>query len=109
MDNYQNVCYLIHFDEPVGGKSHYLGFAPDLSARIAKHRASEGAAMTRRANARGISWRVVRVWRDSDRDAEVALKAMIPKNLCPHCNLRVSRQKARSLAEQSRQTQGRPL
>jgi predicted GIY-YIG superfamily endonuclease len=106
---YRNVCYLIHFDEPVGGKSHYLGFAPELSARIAKHRASKGAAMTRKANDLGISWQVVRVWRDADRDAEVALKAMIPKNLCPYCNLRVSRQKARSLAEQSRQTQGRPL
>lgn len=109
MSEYRNVCYLIHFDEPVSGVQHYLGFAKYLPDRIAAHRRGDGALLTNRANIRGISWRVVRVWRGSDRDAEVALKAMIPKNLCPYCNLRVSRQKARSLAEQSRQTQGRPL
>jgi len=93
---YRNVCYLIHFDEPVSGKQHYLGFAVDLSERIARHRASKGARLTARANARGISWRVVRVWRNADADAEIALKAMIPKNLCPHCNKRVARQKYRA-------------
>lgn len=95
MDKYENVCYLIHFDEPVSGVQHYLGFATDLHKRIAQHRASEGARLTARANARGISWRVVRVWRNADADAERALKAMVPKNLCPHCNVRVKRQKAR--------------
>ncbi len=96
MSEYRNVCYLIHFDEPVSGVQHYLGFALNLAERIAKHRASEGARLTARANARGIGWRVVRVWRDADAGAEVALKAMVPKNLCPHCNKRVAWQKARS-------------
>ncbi len=97
MDNYQNVCYLIHFDEPISGVQHYLGFAVDLHERIAKHRASEGSRLTVRANARGISWRVVRVWRDADADAEVALKNMIPKNLCPYCNARAQRKRARQV------------
>jgi predicted GIY-YIG superfamily endonuclease len=95
--DYENVCYLIHFDEPVGRSKaqHYLGFATDLRRRIAQHRAGKGSAITARANALGIGWRVVRVWRDADLDAEQALKAMLPKNLCPYCNVRVRRQKAR--------------
>ncbi len=109
VDNYQNVCYLIHFDEPIGKShaQHYLGYASDLRRRIAQHRASEGSSLVRSANARGISWRVVRVWRDADLDAERALKSMIPKNLCPHCNVRISRRKARLEAAQSSQVQGR--
>jgi len=97
VDDYRNVCYLIHFDKPVGNSKaqHYLGFAKSLPERIAKHRASKGSAITARANKLGIGWRVVRVWRNADADAEVALKSMLPKNLCPHCNKRVERQKAR--------------
>jgi hypothetical protein len=40
-------------------------------------------------------------------DAERALKSMIPKNLCPHCNVRLSRRKARLKSMQSNQVQGR--
>ena len=96
-DGYTNVCYLIHFDVPVGKSKaqHYLGFATDLRRRIAQHRASKGSAITARANKLGISWHVVRVWRDADLDAEQALKAMLPKNLCPYCNVRVRRKNAR--------------
>lgn len=97
MSEYRNVCYLIHFDNPVGGSKaqHYLGFATDLPRRIAQHRASKGSAITARANHLGIGWQVVRVWRNADLDAEQALKSMLPKNLCPHCNIRVQRQKQR--------------
>lgn len=97
MDDYLNVCYLIHFDEPVGKShaQHYLGFAKDLRKRIEQHRTDRGAALIRSANARGIGWRVVRVWRNADADAEIALKKMIPKNLCPHCNVSVTRKRQR--------------
>jgi predicted GIY-YIG superfamily endonuclease len=97
VDDYQNVCYLIHFDEPVGKShaQHYLGFAKDLRKRIEQHRTDRGAALIRSANARGIGWRVVRVWRNADADAEIALKKMIPKNLCPHCNVSVTRKRQR--------------
>lgn len=98
MGKYENVCYLIHFDKPVGNSraQHYLGFAKNLPERIARHRTSKGAALTARANALGIGWQVVRVWRDADGDAEAALKSMIPKNLCPHCNVRLQRQRLRA-------------
>jgi predicted GIY-YIG superfamily endonuclease len=109
-DRYTNVCYLIHFDEPVNrsGVQHYLGYASDLRVRISQHRMGKGAGMTRNANARGIGWRVVRVWRNADLDAEQALKAMVPKNLCPYCNRRAVRQRARLDAGQNSQVQGRP-
>ncbi len=107
MDDYRNVCYLIHFDEPVSGVQHYLGFTTDLRRRISQHRSGEGALLLNRANIKGVGWRVVRVWRDADLDAEAALKAMIPKNLCPHCNKRVARQKARADSLHNR-VQGRP-
>ncbi len=103
MGEYRNVCYLVHFDKPVGNSKaqHYLGFAKSLPERIAKHRASKGAAITARANKLGIGWRVVRVWRNADADAEIALKAMLPKNLCPYCNKRAARQKYRAELSES--------
>jgi len=95
VDDYQNVCYLIHFDEPVNraGVQHYIGFAKYLPDRIAQHRASKGAELTRRANDMGISWRVVRVWASADADAEKALKKLGGINLCPVCSKFYPRQK----------------
>jgi predicted GIY-YIG superfamily endonuclease len=88
VDDYQNVCYLIHFDKPVNkaGVQHYLGFAKHLPDRIASHRASTGSEMTRRANKAGISWSVVRVWSNADADAEKSLKKLGGINLCPICS-----------------------
>ncbi len=105
---YRNVCYLIHFDEPVykTGQQHYLGFSTSLPERIERHRTNKGSAITARANKLGIGWRVVRVWRDADLDAERALKSFVPKNLCPHCNVKVRLQRAR--AEKIESGQGRP-
>ena len=88
MDDYQDVCYLIHFEKPLDGSGvqHYLGFAPDLRQRIEKHRKSKGARLTARANHLGIGWRVVRVWRGADWKSEKYLKGLGASNLCPHCS-----------------------
>ncbi len=86
--DYENVCYLIHFDEPVNraGVQHYIGFAKSLPERVSQHRASKGASITARANALGIGWQVVRVWRNASREAELGLKQFGGKNLCPYCS-----------------------
>jgi predicted GIY-YIG superfamily endonuclease len=86
--DYENVCYLIHFERPINksGTQHYIGFALHLNERIAKHRASKGAQILRRANALGIRWEVVRVWRNGSREAELGLKQFGGKNLCPRCS-----------------------
>lgn len=90
VDNYQNVCYLIHFDEPVNatGVQHYIGFASDLKRRISQHRLGKGARLTSKANALGIGWRVVRVWQAKEPywESEKYLKSLGGSNLCPHCS-----------------------
>ncbi len=88
MEGYKNVCYLIHFDKPIGGSKaqHYIGFTTDLEKRVASHRATTGSGLTGRANFLGISWKVVRVWRDADTNSEKALKRFGGVNLCPICS-----------------------
>jgi putative endonuclease len=88
VDDYQNVCYLIHFDEPIGNAQHYLGFAPDLQGRMKKHRTNKGAKITAIANNRGIGYRVVRVWKVPEPfyKSEKYLKGLGAADLCPHCS-----------------------
>ena len=102
MDDYLNVCYLIHFDKPVNkaGIQHYIGFAKDLNERISKHRASQGSELTRRANQAGISWKVVRVWRSADADAEKSLKKLGGVNLCPYCSKYLPRSNSRHQSQE---------
>jgi len=98
---YQNVCYLIHFDKPVNGAGHqhYIGFTSYLPDRIASHRASTSSGLTGRANRAGIPWRVVRVWRNADIASEKALKHLGGVNLCPICSKFMS--KSKSIASRS--------
>lgn len=49
------VCYLIHFERPYRHARHYLGWTVDLEARLAKHRAGNGARLLRVATAAGIA------------------------------------------------------
>ncbi len=88
MDEYKNVCYLIHFDEPIGNAKHYLGFAPDLQNRMVKHRSNKGAKLTAIANNKGITYRVVRIWKVPEPfyKAEKYLKGLGAADLCPHCS-----------------------
>ena len=50
-----NVCYLLHFDEPIGNPDnprgqaqHYLGYANYLPRRAEEHLTGRGAAITGR-------------------------------------------------------------
>jgi hypothetical protein len=83
------VLYLLHFERPISAAhttQHYIGFALDLAARLAEHRAGRGARLTQVAIERGISFEVVRVW-PGDRNAERALKnRKAAPRLCPCCN-----------------------
>lgn len=81
--------YLLHFDRPISDKhtcQHYIGFALDVPARLALHRAGSGARLCQVAKERGIGFHLVRTWR-GDRNLERALKNR--KNaprLCYCCN-----------------------
>ena len=64
---------------------HYVGYTDDLARRIEQHRAGEGAEFLKRANEQGITWMVVRVWMDADRDKEKSVKGMSARIVCPVC------------------------
>ena len=103
--------YLVHFERKIGkplsdeqrarfGEAprkngytahagHYIGSARDVEerdrTRLTKSR--EGLALFREAVKQGIGWKVVRLWKSSDRNFEKKLKRRknAPK-LCPFCN-----------------------
>ena len=90
------TTYLLHFDRPLARGTrardgrpltagHYLGSAADLDARLAEHRAGQGARLTAVIHARGIGFTLARTW-DGGRDVERRLKRRkeAPR-LCPLC------------------------
>lgn len=80
------MVYLIHFDRPYKQAKHYTGSTRDLDARLARHRAGDGARLLQVLNQNGIGYQVVRTW-EGGRDIERKVKAM--KNaphLCPVCH-----------------------
>lgn len=85
----QGIVYLLHFERPISKAhttQHYLGWCLDLPARLAVHRAGNGARLTQIAVERGIAFEVVRTWEGS-REFERYLKngKRGPK-LCPVCH-----------------------
>ena len=80
------TCYLIHFDRPLGHAQHYLGYARDVSARLADHRAGYGARLMQVVAEQGITWRLARTWPQGDRTLERRLKRWHKScQLCPIC------------------------
>lgn len=83
------AVYLLHFERPYpNGRRprHYLGFAVNLDARLAEHRAGRGARLLAVVREVGIGWRVARVWPDGDRPLERRLKNWKKaRRFCPAC------------------------
>ena len=82
--------YLVCFDallgdlaNPKGRAGHYLGWADDVDARMAEHRAGRGARILAACVQRGIAFHVVRTWADADRSFERRLKRQ--HNAWKHC------------------------
>jgi hypothetical protein len=97
------AVYLIHFKNKLGRCQHYIGYAKDVDARIAAHRATtwtpptvegEGGTLTGKGatilgvlNHYGIGWDVVQVWPNGDRQLERHLKNQKnARRYCPVCN-----------------------
>lgn len=82
------VVYLLHFHERLGNErhsiQHYIGFTPDLEARLEKHREGRGARVTEVLKERGIGFDVVAVW-PGNRQIENALKLHGATRICPTC------------------------
>lgn len=84
------MVYLLHLSAPLGSDrhqaQHYLGWAQDVEARLAMHRAGRGARMLAVAVERGITFEVARLWL-GDRAIERQLKQMgHARRLCPVCS-----------------------
>lgn len=86
-----SYCYLIHFDRPISDRhttQHYLGFtSQSVKRRLLAHLQKRGSRLTQVAIERGISFRVVRIWRNGTRSLERQLKNRKEgPYLCPLCN-----------------------
>jgi predicted GIY-YIG superfamily endonuclease len=80
------MIYLLHISPPYKHARHYIGFANDVTARIAEHRAGTGARLPQVAVEAGSKLVLVRTW-PGGRNEERRLKNRknAPK-LCPICN-----------------------
>lgn len=82
--------YLLHFDRRISDRhscQHYVGFADDVDARLALHRAGQGARLTQVAVERGIGFVVARVWPGGTRALERQIKRRKhAPDLCPLCS-----------------------
>lgn len=56
------TVYLLHFDEPVTGHSHYLGWTRRFEGRMNDHRTGSGSKATNAARAQGIGFQVAVTW-----------------------------------------------
>jgi hypothetical protein len=91
MQPQHNVCYLLHFDQPIGSDNprgraqHYLGYADRLDRRALQHLTGRGAKITQALVARNIGFQIARTWPGS-RSFERKLKNYKGSNrLCPIC------------------------
>lgn len=77
-----SCCYLIKLAVPLGNQKHsaqyYLGSCANLKKRFDQHLKGTGAAFTRAANQKGISFQIVYIWRTKTkkeaRKLEIKLK-----------------------------------
>ena len=79
-------CYLLHFTEKYQHAGHYLGFSPNIAARLQEHEAGRGARLTQVVKDAGIGWTLARTWPKATRRDERRLKCQkhAPR-LCPVC------------------------
>jgi len=84
--------YLIHMDQKMFRAQHYLGYTSleSVDQRLKRHLQNHGARMLAAANGKGITYRVVRVWKcDNWRDARALERKLKGRKnaaqLCPVC------------------------
>ena len=81
------MIYLIHFSRPFKHARHYLGYAEDIDARLARHYNGRGSRLCQIVAEAGIELTIVRKW-NGDRKRERAIKNLGRSGcvLCPICN-----------------------
>lgn len=56
------TVYLLHFDDPVAGRQHYVGYTTNLKRRLWQHQNGRGARLTKLVHAAGVEMRLPRTW-----------------------------------------------
>lgn len=82
------TMYLLHFDQPLGGKQHYLGSTFDgrLFQRMREHQRGHGGRFTRRFSQAGIGFTLAAAWTINRREDEAARKRTGHlARICPVC------------------------
>lgn len=82
------AIYLLHFDQPVGVRLHYIGSArtDQLERRLRNHANGIGARLPRLAMEQGSGFTLSRLWMATSRDPERLLKENGHfKRHCPIC------------------------
>ena len=83
--------YLLHFDRPYRHAAHYLGYSPNIPARLREHAAGTGARLTQVVKDAGIGWQLARTWPGATRRDERRLKRRgSGRRQCPMCKAAVS-------------------
>lgn len=80
--------YILHFDQPVRGKTHYMGSAEDheLDNRLRRHQLGTGANLTAQAHRQGIGFTLGGLYKGADRSLEKRMKARRQHSVfCSHC------------------------
>ena len=78
-----SCCYLIKLDKPLGNQKHraqyYLGSCINLKKRFEQHLNGNGAAFTRAAVEKGISFEIIYIWRTKTKGEARQLEAKLKR------------------------------
>jgi hypothetical protein len=86
------TVYLLHFDQPIGNTDsktgyarHYTGWASDLAARLAEHRARSDVKIMQAVRKAGIGWELARTWPGTrNRERQIKVQGSAAR-VCPVC------------------------
>ena len=84
----ERVVYLLHFDKPVEGQTHYVGITtpPRLSHRMREHLTGRGSARTGQSVLQGTGWWLANIWATHWTGLEAHMAAMAEfYHYCPVC------------------------
>lgn len=78
--------YLLHFEKPFKGTSHYIGWTSDFKKRMECHKKKKGARILRALVIAGIKFHCVRVWMENGHFEQRLKKQRNHKRYCPICS-----------------------
>jgi predicted GIY-YIG superfamily endonuclease len=79
--------YLLHFNEPIKGVRHYVGFTENLRQRIDTHRSGSrhASGVCRRFYDAGIPFRVARIW--AGEKINMTVENYVKKHISSMCSI----------------------